>query len=239
MRALVALAILATSLGGCVVTPKPAPFTLAVAPAEEPVELRYALPGQRSIFLVNSPDQGQGDGAIRISATAPGATIDIAPTQLYPGKVVEVTVVPGQIDADEGVIAVTITGSRNGLTRTVERSLPVWAETDGRADDAGLIRDLFVPWLARAHPEFGIDGSTKWVGTIAGSRLLVVSHYLYLNEEWELAVEWHVMIAPHDWATMYLRHRFTEMRPSFAAKIDSVSGRSGIYQTQPPAEIRR
>jgi hypothetical protein len=29
------------------------------------------------------------------------------------------------------------------------------------------------------------------------------------------------------------------MRPSFAAKIDSVSGRSGIYRTEPPEDIRR
>lgn len=232
------LAVLMT-LPGCVwVTPKPPPFELDVQPPEEPTAIRTAIPGQRSIFLVSAPAQQVQDGAIEIHANAPGATVDVEPTLLYPGKVVEVTVTPDATE-EETVVDVSITGARRGLTSTVTRTLPVFPDVDTRQEDAAYYRELFVPWLAARYPDLGIDSTTAWKGTISGAHLLVVSHYLFYNDTWELAVEWHVMIAPYDWATLYLRRRFEEAKPSFGAKIDSVSAGTTPYETAPPDVVRR
>ncbi len=68
---------------------------------------------------------------------------------------------------------------------------------------------------------------------------LVVSHYLFFSEAWELHLEWHVMIAPHDWAKIDLRKRFEEIRPSSAYEISSVSAKSAPGPIEVPPEIWR
>lgn len=52
--------------------------------------------------------------------------------------------------------------------------------------------------------------------------ILVVSHYLFFSEEWEMGLQWHIMIAPYDWARIYLRPR-AEVQPTHAFEITSVS----------------
>ena len=226
------------ALPACVVTPKAQPFEIQVQPPEEPVLVRTAIPGERVVFLVTSAAQGPADGAIRIRATTPAATVDVSPTLLYPGKVVEVTVTPDATESED-VLTITFIGERSGLSASLTRTLPIFPDVDTRQEDAARYRDLFVPWLAETYPDLGIDSATKWDGTISGAHLLVVSHYLYYNDTWELAVEWHVMIAPYDWATMYLRRRFEEATPSFGAKIDSVSTDATPHETAPPDVVRR
>lgn len=212
-------------------------FSIEVVPAEEFPELRTAIAGQREIFLVTAgPDSGTDP--IAITASAELATVEVQPAELVPGSVVEVTVVPDPVDAD-AIVRVTITGARGGSEAVAERTLPVWPETDGRGADAAMIRDRFIPWIEEHHPELGIDASTPWEGTIVQSRVLVVSHYLFLTDEWEMGVEWHVMMAPDDWARMYLRHRFDEVAPSIAAEISSVIDDVPPVEIEPPEAVFR
>ena len=115
----------------------------------------------------------------------------------------------------------------------------LWREVDGRAVDAERIRDLFIPWIAEQHPETGIDETTEWVGTIVQPQILVVSHYLYLTDEWEMGIEWHVMMAPDDWAHMYLRHRYDQAQPTIAAEISSVIDEAPCEEMDPPETVHR
>jgi hypothetical protein len=62
---------------------------------------------------------------------------------------------------------------------------------------------------------------------------------MFVSEEWELVVWWHVMIPPYDWTRMYLRHRFTEAVPSFAAEISSRAGGDAPHTMLPPEEAWR
>jgi len=99
-----------------------------------------------------------------------------------------------------------------------------WVAPDGGDEMGSLaaeIRDEFIPWLAENHPEFGITSETEWTGTIVRPHFMVVMFYLFFSEEWEMGVSWHVMVPPHDWARIYLRHRFTEVSPSYAFEISS------------------
>lgn len=84
------------------------------------------------------------------------------------------------------------------------------------------IRDRFIPWLATNHPEFGITSENEWTETIVRPHIAVVMFYLFFSEDWEMGVSWHVMIPPHDWARIYLRHRFVEVQPSYAFEISSL-----------------
>lgn len=195
-----------------------ADFTLEVLPAEF---VGMAIGGQKVVLLVKVCGTG-ADGPVEIAATAEGAAVTIDPQPLTPGDVGEVTVVPAAVDA-ESRLAVTISASRGGVERTEERTLTTMPGENTLADEAALHLAPFVAWLEANHPELGITQETAWDGGL-GSWVLIVEHYQFVSEDWELGLSWHVMVAPDDWARIYLRHRWTESEPSMAFEIASFSG---------------
>ena len=225
--------ILGVCLSGCGgQTPdEPVPFSIAVVPGE----MNDTIPEQRCVLLVtteNAEAQNGTTGAVRVSASAPGATVEVEHEAIRPGEVAEVTVIPGHREdgeepaaGDEGrTITATIRAERDGLVETTTVPLTVTSEEEDLVGStAADMRDLFIPWLAENEPELGITEETPWTGTIVTPHILVVTHYLYFSDEWEMHVYWHVMIPPYDWAGIELRRRFVETAPSLAFKIPSRS----------------
>jgi hypothetical protein len=215
----------------------PAPFTMQVTsrPTSPPgaANIITSISGQRCVFLVVVEEDegwlqglhGQGE-AVDISATDPNrkANAAVYPKSITPGQVAEVTVTPTVASSNE-TFTVTITGERQGLAQTEEVTIEVIPGEDDLAEYASEMRGMFVPWLAINHPELGITDETEWTGTIVNPEILVVMHYIFFSEEWEMYVTWHVTIPPHDWTRIYLRRRFTELRPSHAFEISSVKGK--------------
>jgi hypothetical protein len=110
---------------------------------------------------------------------------------------------------------------------------------DDRQEYATELLDKFVFWLAANHPELGITVDTVWNGTMVSPVWLVVSHYLFFSEEWELHIEWHIMVPPYDWAKIDLRHRFDELAPSYAFEISSVDANSEPVAIEVPETVWR
>jgi len=189
-----------------------------------------AIPAQKCIFLVVVEDEkdwllgvvGRGE-AVKISAKAPSglAEATVQPGSVMPGGFAELTVIPTTASVPS-VLTVTIAAERRGLTESATVSVNVLQGEDGLGEPAVGMRERFVPWLVANHPELGITNETEWTGTIVNPNILVVMHYMFLSYEWEMYVTWHVTIPPYDWARIYLRHRFTETRPSYAFEISSV-----------------
>lgn len=213
------------------------PLTLTVLPPEEPLQPRTAIPGQRSIFLVRVTG-GPREAAIELEANAPGATVEIAPVAIDEATVAEVTVIPDAITAETTLI-VEITGRRGDAHETETRSLPVWDQTDTLEAEARDRLAAFTGWLATERPDLGITESTTWTPSALQTQMLVVSHYLFLSEGWEAVVEWHVMIAPHDWERLILRRRWVEDRPSLAFEIGSVTAGDVPREIEPPDAVIR
>jgi len=212
----------------------PAEFTIQVTPrptipmGEEGITLSFA--GQRCIFLVvvnEEEDQQTNIGfgePVQITATGPDdmANIAVYPESITRGQVAEVTVTPSEASIEE-TITVTITGERQGITQTETVTIEVILGEDDLGETASRMRDMFIPWLTANHPELGITTETEWTGTIVNPRILVVMHYIFISDEWEIYITWHVMIPPYDWTRIHLRHRYTEQRPSKAYEISSVT----------------
>ena len=108
-------------------------------------------------------------------------------------------------------LTVIVEGERRGFTG------------DDLAVPAEEFRNRFVTWLAANQPDLGITTETEWIGTVVKPGILVVMHCMFFSEEWEMGLRWHVMIPPHDWVEIYLRHRTTEVFPSHAFKIPSLT----------------
>jgi len=205
-----------------------------------PEQLRGAsIAGQHCVFLVTITDEGQeGQIPVRISAQAPGAEMVIYQQDIVEGQVAEVIVIPAQASINK-TIEVTITGNRSSRTDEKVVSFDVVEGEDGLQEYAVELLDRFVPWLATNHPELGITDDTEWNGTIVSPEWLVVSHYLFFSEEWEVHIEWHVTIPPYDWARIDLRHRFDELEPSYAFEISSVNATSEPIPIEPPETVWR
>jgi len=195
------------------------------------------LPGEASSFLVQVSDLAPGAGSVVISATAVGAKVTqiIQPTAEKP--VGEVWFVPDPT-AEETTGSLTITAGCGASTMAVERTFKVFPMTDERAQDAEPYFERWIAWLIEEHPEFGIDESTEWQPQFV-STLLVVSHYAYYSDEWELTVTWHNMIPPDDWTEIHLRHRGVDLTPSLAFRQDSVSNVTEPHAVAPPEVVVR
>jgi len=101
------------------------------------------------------------------------------------------------------------------------------------------MRDAFVAFLALNYPSFQIDETTTWEGFWSGIQIIIVQHYLFKSNNWEMELSWHAMIPPYDWVKIYLRKR-CELAPSFAFQIDSWSNASHmIVEIEQPDQIYR
>ena len=234
------------------------PFTMTVIPAE----IDDAIYEQRIVLLVavEDSDMQLAAGPVHISAAAEGAGITVEPADIVPGQVCEITVIPHEQSASEtgpklaptllrssdkywpgDELVVTVLGERSGFKQSQDVSLNMLPGEDMTLEDATAVRNRFIPYLSASHPEFGITDQTEWIPTIVKPHILVVTHYLFFSDEWELGVMWHVMIPPYDWAKIYLRHRYTDMQPQYAFEISSISADPPLepYPIDPPDEVDR
>jgi len=228
MKPLLSVSALVLLLVGCPCLIAP-PFHLNVVPGK----MNDTIPEQRCVLLVGAADgeaEGEFEGTVHITASAPGATVIVEHQDITPGQLAEVTVIPQHSDVpmcscqDGRKIWVTINGEAEGCAKWVLAPITVTSEEEDLVGpEAAPVRDLFIPWLAENHPELGITAETDWTGTIVTPHILVVTHYLYFSDEWEMHVFWHVMMPPYDWARIELRRRFAETAPSLAFEIPSRS----------------
>ena len=231
--------VTAATYGFTVLNSNPQPFQINVVnrPASFG-EALYSIPNQKCLFLISINESNSKTAnleAISLTATSPDCQITILPQAITSLQVAELIVIPPENSVGTN-LTVTIQGERDGLKQTKTVMFEVIADED-REETLGptavQLRDKFTQWLSTAHPELGIKNTTVWRGTVVNPRVLVVMHYMFLSEEWEMYLTWHVMIPPYDWARIYLRHRFNATSPSFAFEISSLQG-----QTQPvPVEV--
>jgi hypothetical protein len=200
---------------------------------------KYSIAGQHFVFLVTITDEAEEcELPVTISATAPGAEVVIYHGDIIQGEVAEVVVIPAPASVGQ-IIEVTITGTRGTATDEKVVSFEVAEGEDDRQEYAEMLLDRFVSWLATNHPELGITVDTVWNGTMVSPVWLVVSHYLFFSEEWELHIDWHIMVPPYDWARIDLRHRFDELEPSYAFEISSVDATSEPVAIEVPETVWR
>ena len=211
-------------------------FSRPFTPLKGDEGVPMVLVGQRVVYLVVVKDTGEGNAngtAVDISATVSGAAVSVDNSAIEPGEVAEVIVIPDQVSVNK-TLTIVISGNRGGVIRTETVEIEVIEGEDDLSEVAVQMRNKFAPWLAANHSELGITSETEWIGTTVNPRILVVMHYIFYSENWEMYVTWHVMIPPHDWTRIYLRPRFTETKSTFAFEISSVQGEAEPHSIELP-----
>lgn len=238
-----AMILAAGLLTGCP-SNSPVPFNMTVMPAE----IVDSIPGQRCVFLVQIEPTGYLNTPVEITVEVNGEKADayVDNNFIDPNEVAEVSVIPKALAAakqDEGRdVKAIIRGEFDGAVRWQTVTVHVTSEEEDLvAPRAEELRDFFIPWLEANRPELGITAATSWEGTIVSPHILVVTHYLFFSNEWEMHIFWHVMTPPNDWARIELRHRFYETLPSLAFEIPSVDAGApyDIVETQPSDTLWR
>jgi hypothetical protein len=215
-----------------------APFGLAVRPefvqgllADQPVNVLVTIEG--------SPES---DEAVTLEATFTGGTVAVQPEQIRPGQIAEVSMTADAV-TDDVAGELTIIAKRGSVSQTASRQVIVVPGEDDREVTARGLLALFAAWLEREHPDLGIKPDTTFDGVMVGPRLLVVSHYQFTNDAYELGLSWHIMIPPDDWSELYLRPR-NELSPTRAFRMSSWNtaiegGQVDFTEVSPPAEVVR
>ena len=231
------LMVLGAALAGCG-DDAAVPFTVSLSPEF----VQGAVQGSVTGVLVTIDNESETDDPVELTVTATDAEATVAPAAIRAGEVAEVRVVAGPGPADRQM-EIVVTGRRDGLEATASRSATVFDWEDDRGPYARTLLDLFTAWLAENRPELGITPATVFDGSMIAPGLLIVSHYLFLSDEWEVGLSWHVMTPPHDWADIYLRPR-DELLPTLAFRLSSqdaalAEGRVEIAPTTVPEEVLR
>jgi hypothetical protein len=195
-------------------------------------------------MLVTAEDTPAGASEVEVTALGTGGQVSVDPPSIGAGQVAEVTYVADAVDGEQEVpMTLTITGRRGSISHEQKVTTVIVPWEDTLAATASEIFAIFQPWLAENHPELGIDPATVFDGTLVAPQLLVVSHYAFFNEEWEVGLGWHIMTAPDDWAEIYLRPRDV-MSPTKAFRLNSWStalagGEFEITEVTAPEQVQR
>ena len=223
----------------------PADTSLPFAVTVVPRAVGDSIPGQRLLMLATlGRDDQPAEGPVTASASADGAAVEEIAAQLIPGTVAELTVLPNPVPQvgdgpDETRVAVVVTATRGTQRQRIVVPVRVTPGEDDRRADAEQHLARWVTWLQATHPELGITSGTRWTPTAVQPHILVVSHYLFFSEQWELGLTWHVMIPPHDWTRIYLRPR-GQLAPTLAFELSSVSDAAATpHPIEPPASADR
>lgn len=215
-----------------------APFELLVSP----MFVQGLVPGEPVPVLVSVSDMRADAGEVALAATFGAGSVSVEPDRIAPGEVADVTLI-GDAVTDDVAAELAITATRGSVEQTATREIIVVPFEDDRGPMAADILGIFTGWLSREHPELGITSEDEYESAMVAPRLLVVSHYMFQDDEYELGVSWHVMIAPDDWAELYLRPR-DELRPTRAFRVSSWSAALAgdpveFSEVPPPDEVVR
>ncbi len=222
------------------IPPSPSPGSSAFNLIVVPTTFTGLIHSGANVVLLVTVDGQPSDGPVAIAASVEGAQAKVEPAQLVPGAVAEVTVTGLACPSvcDQAKAEVRIVATRGSVSRTETREMTLTAEVNQLEQEARAHLAPFVEWLAKQRPDLGISASTQWE-SVPAPWVLIVEHHLFFSKDWELDISWHVMIPPDDWSMIVLRHRGTELKPSLAFKIDSVSGKTSPHEVAVPDAVWR
>ncbi|MFW9960044.1 MAG: hypothetical protein ACFFDV_03450 [Candidatus Thorarchaeota archaeon] len=225
------LIVVVSALGIAFLSMNSNPLTIEFVP-----DHLNTIPDDVGWFLVKINSNGElGAAEIEIQTNA---TVETDYTYWPATKLIEVFVYPTEANIEQ-CIEIELTFSYDSLIASDTALALVWNWTSDEESYARGMRDVFVNYLAENHPELGINATIEWTPIYNTAGIIIVIHYLYISEQWEMEVSWHMMIAPSDWAHVYLRQR-CDLEPSWAGEISSWStDNETVIEVDPPTEIWR
>lgn len=153
-------------------------------------------------------------------------------------KTVEIFLYPNDTHIDLDItVSLKVNDGRSILEETAIIDVVNWSSS--YSDEIREMKSTFTDFLIENYSSFNIaeNKSMEFMGNIP--QILIVEHYLFRSDSWELELSRHVMLTPYDWVRVYLRAR-NSIQPCWAGTITSWgSGNHTIYEMNPPESIFR
>ena len=166
--------------------------------------------GKESKFWVNSEDSGLIE-------------IFLYPNVTHIEKTIEVTVIATKNK---------VSTSNSAYVKVVNWTMSIDAEIYD-------MQNRFVLYLEENCTAYNINTSISWEAYGSAPMILIVGHYLFKSEFWEMELSRHFTMEPYDWVKIYLRSR-NSIKPIWSGMINSwLSGNYTIEIIDPPEEIYR
>jgi hypothetical protein len=105
-------------------------------------------------------------------------------------------------------------------TETITLEVKMYNWSSDNLPDAIIKRDELIDWLEIEHPELGTFTGENCYAYVTYPVHLIVEHWTFLYDDWEMRICYHVMVPPYDWSMLWLRER-SEIEAIFAAKQES------------------
>ncbi len=133
--------------------------------------------------------------------------------------VAEITFCPDTA-ATIGIHHVTVTACHGDSTHELPLEVNLVPYSAADTTYPVVKRNEFLGWLAIEYPQYAAVLSQSWSTYATHPGILVVEHWTFLSETWEMRLCYHVTIPPYNWSMLMLRRR-GEYDPVFAAKRES------------------
>lgn len=217
---LLALVLVAVGMPACSDDDNGSAGDIAPLISTRPGFVNRLIPGRRPLALVVSGDTGGAAATLSGTSSLTGMAVSFEQVTLIPGEAVEVWVDVPEVIGDTD-FTVTVRASRGSASSQVDITATAVPGVDDLSGTAREIAAVFLRHIAGMVP-----GAPTTVGELENGTpvagLLVVSHYAWFTDTYEIGLGWHIMIAPDDWAVLYLRPRHNPA-PARAFRINSWS----------------
>lgn len=239
--AVVALVACGDSTPGMDPTTSPVDTGGAAALVSSPPFVNRLIPGRRPVSIVQLVGDLRSPVDLVATSTLTDAVVTVEPSSITGGGVAEVWIEIPEV-VDEISFSLTVAPAAGVMLEPVTIDAVAVPGVDDLADQATEIAGLFIDRIEEEVPGLPADAKGLIGGTpVAG--LLVVTHYAWFTAEAEIGVAWHIMVAPDDFAELYVRPR-DQLRPTRAFRVSSWStalagGDVQIEEITPPPDVMR
>ncbi len=169
-------------------------------------------------------DVPQGDSVILTTSVGPGLMAVFQPSIVRQSCLVYIVVISTDSTlAQQQSMSVCARHNNDSITRVLD----IRNNNDGHGfyliDSARTWLDTVYGYLKHSFPTQKIFLNNlqqlPWASCFPYPPLLVVTHHLFIHENWRATVLWHNMIPPDDWVKVYIYNE--EIDSCYGVKIDT------------------
>jgi hypothetical protein len=136
-------------------------------------------------------------------------------------RVAEITIKPNFIEIEDAQIHEILIIAKNDITSKLlllEVEMCIW---DGAISPENLDRfNNMIDLVLKQNQKYEFFRNEDFYSYCTYPQILIVSHYTFLSENWEVRFCHHEMIPPHDWSMILIRKR-GEIEAEISYKNDS------------------
>ncbi len=179
-------------------------------------------PGGGGIYVVAMVPSDDFTGTVLLSLKADKQlNAALTTTTLIPERTVaEITLAPDTLIAPSlHSLELQVTQGVDTTVLTFKADILQW-QCCPPSEWALSRRDALLGSLTALYPEIGFVPDSAWVAYNTYPTILVVEHWTFLYEDWELRICFHLMIPPYDWSMLWLRPR-NETEPVVTIRRES------------------